>query len=143
MSKPKMRDLVWVGSSRDDVREFPEEARREAGFALRSVQGGEMPSGAKPLQGFGSAGVQEIVIREDGDTYRVVYTVTLPDAVYVLHAFMKKSKTGIKTAKNARNLIAQRLRAAREISAIRVQEGRGIEHDQRQSVHRWKRQYLR
>jgi phage-related protein len=125
MTKAVMHDLVWVGSSREDLREFPEEARREAGFALRSVQGGEMPGGAKPLQGFGGAGVQEIVIREDGDTYRVVYTVMLPDAVYVLHAFMKKSKTGSKTPKNDRILVDQRLRAAREISAERTRGSKG------------------
>lgn len=71
MSKSAVRGLVWVGSSREDICEFPEEARREAGYALRIVQDGGMPAIAKALRGFGSAGVQELVIQEqDGTSMR-------------------------------------------------------------------------
>ena len=120
-----MRDVIFVGSSRDDLRAFPEEARREAGFALETVQNGEKPSNAKPLKGFGGAGVQEIVADDEDGTYRVVYTVTLPDAAYVLHAFQKKSTRGVKTAKRDVDLIKRPLREAQEISAERSRMGKG------------------
>jgi phage-related protein len=115
-----LRDVIFVGTSREDLRAFPDEARREAGYALETVQGGKMPDNAKPLQGFGGAGVQEIVADDEAGTYRVVYTVTLPDAVYVLHAFQKKSKRRIATAKRDIDLVKQRLRWAHELSAERL-----------------------
>lgn len=64
-----MRDLFWMGSSLDDVREFPEEVRREVGFALHEAQEGRKPLHAKPLKGFGGATVLEIVADFDSDTY--------------------------------------------------------------------------
>jgi phage-related protein len=115
-----MRDVIFVGSSLKDLRDFPTEAKREAGFALQSVQGGEKPDNAKPLKGFGGAGVQEIIADDEGGTFRVVYTVTLPDAVYVLHAFQKKAKHGIATTKQDLDLIRQRLRDAQGRSAERM-----------------------
>ena len=120
-----MREVIFVGSSRDDLRAFPAEARREAGYALETVQSGETPDNAKPLRGFGGAGVQEIVAGDEGGTYRVVYTVTLPDAVYVLHAFQKKSTRGVKTAQRDIELIRRRLREAQGISAERLRIGKG------------------
>jgi phage-related protein len=114
-----MREVVFVGSSREDLRAFPAEARREAGYALETVQAGEMPINAKPLRGFGGAGVQEIVADDKDGTYRVVYTVSLPDAVYVLHAFQKKSTHGIATTQRDIALIRQRLQRAYEISMER------------------------
>ena len=81
-----------------------------------------MPAIAKALKGFGNAGVQELVIREQDGTWRVVYTVTLPDAVYVLHAFNKKSKRGSETPKRDIDLVKQRLGRAQEISAERARE---------------------
>ncbi|HEY7030524.1 MAG TPA: type II toxin-antitoxin system RelE/ParE family toxin [Thermomicrobiales bacterium] len=115
-----MRPVVFAGSSREDLRDFPTEARREAGFALETVQSGNKPDNAKPLRGFGGTGVQEIVADDEGGTFRVVYTVTLPDAVYVLHAFQKKAKRGIATPQRDLDLIRQRLRMARERSAKHV-----------------------
>jgi phage-related protein len=117
-----MRDLMWIGSSQDDVRAFPDEARRAVGFALRFAQAGDKHPAAKPLKGFGGAGVLEIVVDDDGDTYRAVYTVALPDAIYVLHAFQKKSSSGISTPERHIDLIRRRLKRAEEMSAERMKE---------------------
>lgn len=93
-----MTPLYWVGSSRSDLRKFPAAVRTDVEFALWTAQRGRRPSQAKPLKGIVSgAGVLEVVERHEGDTYRVVYTVRFEGAVYVLHAFQKKSKRGIKT----------------------------------------------
>lgn len=73
-------------------------------------------SSAKPLKGYKGAGVLEIVEDWDGDTYRCVYTVSFGDAIYVLHAFQKKSKSGIKTPMHELELVDRRLREAKEIS---------------------------
>jgi phage-related protein len=109
-SKP----LFWIGSSRDDLREFPEEVSHSMGFALWQAQLGRKHRDAKVLKGFGGAGVLEVVEDHDGSTYRAVYTVKFAGAVYVLHAFQKKSKKGIKTPVAEMNLIRQRLKAAEE-----------------------------
>src|SRR5437867_2939579 len=91
------KPLFWVGSSRKDLREFPEEVKDVMGHALDVAQlGGKHPD-AKALVGFGGAGVLEVVDDFAGDTYRAVYTVRFAGAVYVLHVFQKKSKRGIKT----------------------------------------------
>jgi phage-related protein len=93
MGESATKLVYWVGSARSDVRKFPEEVRTDVGFALWSAQQGERPVRAKPLKGIvPGSGVLELVERHDGDTYRVVYTVRFKDAVYVLHAFQKKSK---------------------------------------------------
>ena len=113
-SKP----IRWVGSSRDDLLAVPEEVRREVGYALYVAQNGDKADNAKPLKGFGG-GVLEVVEHHDGDTYRAVYTVRFESAVYVLHAFQKKSKSGIKTPTKDLNLIETRLKAARK-----MEEGR-------------------
>jgi phage-related protein len=117
-----MRDLVWIGSSRKDIRDFPSEVKGRVGFALRIVQAGEVPENAKPLSGYGGAGVQEIVEDHDGNTYRAVYTVQLKHAVYVLHCFQKKSVKGRKTPQPDKELLNRRLKRAKEIDA---------EHDKR------------
>ena len=83
---------------------------------MRFAQRGEKHPSAKPLSGFGGAGVLEIVEDDDGSAYRAVYTVTLPDAVYVLHAFQKKSTRGIKTPQKELDMIRRRLKAAQERS---------------------------
>ena len=108
------KPVRWVGSSKEDVSGFPEDVRRRIGGALWEAQiGGKAPF-AKPLQGFDGAGVLEIVDDFDGDTFRAVYTVRFAKAVYVLHAFQKKSKRGIGTPRLEMNRIAQRLKTARE-----------------------------
>ena len=103
------RPVVWVGSSRRDVREFPREVRREIGQALYAAQQGETDPAAKPLRGFAGGSVLEIVAHHRGDTWRAVYTVRYAEAIYVLHAFQKKSKRGIATPKREIELIQQRL----------------------------------
>jgi phage-related protein len=106
------RPLVWVGSSRKDLRAFPREVRRDIGLALYAAQQGEMDPAAKPLRGFGGASVVEIIARQEGDTWRAVYTVRFAEAIYVLHAFQKKSKRGIATPKKELDLIRRRLAEA-------------------------------
>lgn len=106
------KPLFWIGRSRDDLKECPDEVMREIGYALDFAQrGGKHPS-AKPLKGFGGASVLEIVEDNDGDTYRAVYTVKFPLAVYVLHVFQKKSKKGMATPKRDLDLIDERLKRA-------------------------------
>jgi phage-related protein len=95
---PSSKPLVWVGSSREDLKAFPEEVRHVMGYALYLAQVGGKHPDAKPLRGFGGGRVLEVVDDHDGDTYRAVYTVKLRGAVYALHAFQKKSKKGINTA---------------------------------------------
>jgi phage-related protein len=108
------KPVRWVGSSKEDLRDFPEEVRRRVGGALWDAQLGRKAPYAKPLRGFGGAGVLEIVDDFDGDTYRAVYTVRSAGAVYVLHAFQKKSGRGSATPKAELDLIEQRLKRARE-----------------------------
>jgi phage-related protein len=89
--------VPWVGSCKRDLSKFPEEVRRRVGGALWDAQRGLKAPFAKPLRGLGDAGVLEIVDDHDGDTYRAVYTVRFIRAIYVLHAFQKKSKHGTAT----------------------------------------------
>lgn len=105
------RPLFWVGSSRKDLLRFPEAVRMHIGTALGVAQFGGKHPDAKPWKGDGG-GVFEIVEDYRGDTFRAVYTVRFAQAVYVLHAFQKKSKTGIKTPKADQDLIASRLQDA-------------------------------
>ena len=104
----------FIGSSREDLRRFPEDVRTEFGYAIFAAQEGGKAPKAKPLKGIvPGAGVLEIVEDFDGNTYRVVYTVKFADAVYVLHAFQKKSKHGIKTPKHEIDLIRARFAEAK------------------------------
>lgn len=103
------RPLVWLGSSQKDLRAFPREVKREMGIALYAAQQGETDPAAKPMKGFAGASVLEIVSRDAGGTWRAVYTIRFAEAVYVLHAFQKKSKRGIETPKQEMDLIRQRL----------------------------------
>ena len=102
-----------MGSSRKDLKEFPEQVQDMVGHALFTIQCGKKPREAKPLNGFGS-GVLEIVSNYDSNTYRAVYTVRLTEGIYVLHCFQKKSKHGIKTPQKETDLIKQRLNQAIE-----------------------------
>jgi phage-related protein len=107
------KPLFWVGSAKGDLLEFPEVAQDDIGVALSVAQfGGKHPK-AKPWQGEGP-GVLEIVEDHRGDTYRAVYTVKFDQAVYVLHAFQKKSSKGIKTAQTDVELVSRRLKSASE-----------------------------
>jgi len=108
------KPLFWIGSSLDELRGFPDEVKRIMGFALRQAQAGGKHVGAKPLWGFGGAGVLEIAEDHDGNTYRTIYTVEFPGVVYVLHAFQKKSTRGRSTAKRDIDLVVERLKRAAE-----------------------------
>lgn len=109
---PGEKLLFWVGSSKRDLLTFPDAVIDEMGTALSVAQfGGKHPK-AKPWKGQG-AGVFEIVEDHRGDTYRAAYTVRFESAVYVLHAFQKKSPSGVKTAKRDVDLIGGRLLEAR------------------------------
>ena len=114
MDEPAVKPVRWIASSRDDLRDFPEEVRLRVGGALWEAQKGGKAPWAKPLKGYGGTGVVEIVDDHDGDTYRAVYTVRFAGFVYVLHAFQKKSKSGIATPKKDLALIETRLRRAEE-----------------------------
>jgi phage-related protein len=113
---------LTVGSALDDLRGFPEDVRAEMGYAIFLAQGGEKPPNAKPLRGFGGAGVLEVVSDRRGDTFRAVYTVRFRDAVYVLHAFQKKSMKGMRTPHRDIELIRERLKRARADHASRHKE---------------------
>ena len=106
------KPTVWIGSSRDDLRSFPDEVRRLMGFAINDAQNGDEHPRAKALKGFGGRTVLEVVDDEDGDTYRGVYTVRFAGVIYVLHAFQKKSTKGIQTLKRDIELIKARLKVA-------------------------------
>ena len=118
--REKLKPLVWVRSSKEDLKEFPETAQSHIGFALQMAQRGGKHSGAKPMRGFGGASIIEIVEDYGGDTYRVVYTVKFEVAIYVLHAFKKKSKTGTATPKHELSLIGERLKHAQKLHALKV-----------------------
>jgi phage-related protein len=114
--------LEFIGSSRDDLSDFPQEAKKEIGLALRAAQKGQKADNAKPLKGFGGASVLQITSNFDGNTYRTVYTVQLKGMIYVLHAFQKKSSAGIRTSPNNVNKIKARLKTAIELHAEREDE---------------------
>ncbi|MGZ3633509.1 MAG: type II toxin-antitoxin system RelE/ParE family toxin [Parachlamydiaceae bacterium] len=105
------KPIIWVGSSKKDFMDFPINIRREMGHALYIAQKGEKHRDAKPLKGFDGGKVLEIVQSDGQGTFRTIYTVQLEEGVFVLHAFQKKSKTGIKTPKQEMDLVEQRLKS--------------------------------
>jgi phage-related protein len=114
--EPPIKPAIWVGSSRKDLREFPETVQDHIGYALYVAQQGRKHQAAQVLTGFGGAAVVEIIEDYRGDTFRAVYTVRFAGAVYVLHAFQKKSKAGRETPRRDMELIRQRLREAEQIA---------------------------
>jgi phage-related protein len=107
--------LEFVGSAEDDLFVFPPTVKRVIGFAIRIAQKGGKHPDAKPLKGFKGAGVLEVISDFDGNTFRAVYTVKLKGVVYVLHAFQKKSKKGIKTPKAEIDKVKARLKDAQAL----------------------------
>ena len=89
-----MKPLLWVGSSLSDLQAFPRIVRKEAGYCIHLAQLGDKAPNAVPMLVFGSAKVLEVVINNDGDTFRAVYTVKFAKAVYMLHAFQKNQRRG-------------------------------------------------
>ena len=121
-----MKPTHFVGSSLADLKTFPVDVRTDIGFARHQAEHGEKSLHATPLVGFKGAGVLEIISNSDGKTYRAVYTVKLSEAVFVLHCFQKKSKTGIATPAKDMDLVRSRLKDAErineELARRRIQE---------------------
>lgn len=110
-----IRPVVWIGTSHEDLKNFPADVQDEIGYALYLAQIGDKHYKAKPLKAF--SGVMEIVSNYATNTYRAMYTVKIGDQIYVLHCFQKKSKRGIKTPQKEINIIRQRLKTARDIGS--------------------------
>jgi phage-related protein len=113
---PSLKPLYWVGSSKRDLLSLPGPVVDLFGFALYLAQDGRKHEQAKPLRGFGSAGVLEVVEDWDRSTYRGIYTVRFEGMVFVLHMFQKKSKRGVATPKADIALIRERLKAAEQMA---------------------------
>jgi phage-related protein len=110
------KPLIWLGSSKKDLMALPVDVRKFFGHSLHFAQNGEQHEAAKVLKGFGGAGVLEVVEDDSGGTYRAVYTVKFKEAVFVLHCFQKKSKSGISTPKKDMDIIQARLKAAEAVA---------------------------
>jgi phage-related protein len=113
---PPLKPLYWVGSSKRDLHSLPDPVEDLFGYALYLAQDGKKHEQAKPLKGFGSAGVLEVVEDWDRSTYRAVYTVRFEGVVFVLHIFQKKSKRGAATPKADIDLIRERLKVAEQFA---------------------------
>jgi phage-related protein len=109
-----LKPVKWVGTSLRDLRSFPRPVRIDFGHALYTAQMGKTDPSARPLKGFGGASVLEMVVSHRGDTWRAVYTVRFHDAIYILHAFQKKSTKGIATPLRQIERIKQRLAEAEQ-----------------------------
>jgi len=111
---PLLRPVVWLGSSKTNIQDFPKGAQKLLGDELQLIQFGGMPKDVKPFKGIGS-GVLEIALRYASDAYRVVVAVQIGKRIYVLHACQRKSKRGIETPRRDVELIRQRYAEAREL----------------------------
>ena len=115
IESPSIKPVVWIGNTKADLTCFPEDVKDAMGYALYIAQRGGKHADATPLQGFGGAGILEIVENNVGNTYRAVYTVRFANKVYVLHAFQKKSKRGIATPKQDIDVVRERLKIAERL----------------------------
>jgi phage-related protein len=106
------KPVIWVGSSKKDLRDMPIGVQKEVGHSLREIQKGKDPGNTKPLKHL-HAPIREIVVDEPGGTFRAAYTIEFKDAIAVLHVFQKKSKTGIETPKQEIEKILQRFKQAK------------------------------
>lgn len=110
----RVKPVHWVPGSKGDYVAFPADVQDDMGYILYDLQVGDAPDSAPPLKGYGSSNVREIKASSDGNTYRTVVSVEFENAIYVLHAFQKKSKHGIELPKEDRELIKSRLQRARK-----------------------------
>ncbi|HBE18399.1 MAG TPA: addiction module toxin RelE [Cyanobacteria bacterium UBA11149] len=117
MTNEGIKTVIWINSAKEELLEFPEEVIDEIGYILYRIQVNQTHPKVKPLKGFN--GVFEIRNNYQTDTYRTVYAIKIDDAVYVLHAFKKKSPKGLKTPQQTIDLIRQRLQIATQISQFR------------------------
>lgn len=120
MANQLEKPLIWLGSSKKDLMALPINVCKFFGHALDFAQRGERHDAAKPLKGFGNAGVLEIIENNQDGTYRAVYTVKFAEAVFVLHVFQKKSKSGIATPTHDMDIIRKRMATAEKF----IQEAR-------------------
>jgi len=111
---PEIKELVWIGTSLKDLKEFPPDVQDEMGYALHVAQEGDKHPKAKPLKEF--TGVMEIRSTYQTNTYRSIYTTKINEKIYVLHAFQKKSKKGIQTPRKEMDLIKRRLKIAQDLA---------------------------
>jgi phage-related protein len=114
MAPKTLRTVSWIKAARKDFGDFPAKAQDKALDALTIVADGAMPDIAKPLTGLG-AGVLELVIKERSDAYRIVYALKLDDDIWVVHAFQKKSTSGIATPKHEIDLVRDRIKRLKEM----------------------------
>ena len=114
MAPKTLRIVSWIKAARKDFGDFPTKAQDKAFDALTIVADGGMPDIAKPLTGLG-AGVLELAIKERGDAYRVVYALQLDDDIWVVHAFQKKSTSGIATPKHEIDVVRDRIKRLKEM----------------------------
>ena len=125
MGTPRLKPLKWVGSSRRSLATMPEDVQDVFGSALLDVQYGDTYDGARPFGEGPPHEIWKIVDDYDGDTYRAIYTAAFPEVVYVLDAFMKKSKAGIKTPQADRDRVYARFKAAQRDYLARDRRERG------------------
>lgn len=109
-----MKPVHWIASSKRDLTGFPRGVQHEAGYAIHLAQDGDKGVNAVPMVGFGDASVVEVVMNETSGTYRVIYTARFKHAIYVLHAFQKKSKSGVSTPQTDLDLVKRRLKVAKD-----------------------------
>lgn len=107
-----MKALAWIGSSKKDLDNLPDGISHAFGYGLYLAQKGEKHTNSKPLKGFGSANIIELIEKDESGTYRAVYTIQMKNIVFVLHVFQKKSKHGIETPQQDIELIKNRLKEA-------------------------------
>lgn len=110
-----MKKIIWVGSSYQDLKDFPPPVRNAVGYALFWAQTGKKHPHAKVLSGLGSASTIEIKENDRSGTYRLIYTLELEEYIFVLHVFQKKSKSGIVTPKKELDMIKNRLKEAKAL----------------------------
>jgi phage-related protein len=118
------KPLIWIGSSKKDLMALPIGVRKFFGHALNFAQNGEQHDASKVLKGFGGAGVLEVVEDDADGTYRAVYTIKFKEAVFVLHCFQKKSKSGISTPKKDMDVIQARLKVAEALAKEKIRHGK-------------------
>lgn len=111
----KLKELIWVGSTKKDLSSFSEDIQDDMGYGLYLAQIGEKHKNAKVLKGFGNASIIEMISLDESGTYRTVYTVAMSKAICILHVFQKKSKYGIETPKQDIDLIKSRLKQAQVV----------------------------
>jgi phage-related protein len=116
INAPRLKPVIWIGTSLEDLRQFPEPVQDHMGYALYMAQRGGKHQDAKVLSGFGGAGVLEVIKNYLGDTFRAVYTLKYAGKVFVLHAFQKKSRSGRQTPRRDVELIEKRLREAEQMA---------------------------